>query len=606
MPPFFDHVQLHRAVDSQAVPVLEAMAANDNLRSLRRFERDDPPPYASSTESEEFDEMHLFPPPRGGSLAEELQAILEPPLNDQELDMIAYTLGKSVHPAKPYHTEAKYEEYRLGKATSGLPSSLMFQRLNGARRQGVIIRHGLKRRWQKLGVWNPAWGFAGRKMQPADDFRRWTWPWQPDGASDDLDRAAQIGSELVARALRLRRNLRRGEHAPVLPRSRIRQHTTTSQAEAFLISRPWFIFKLEVAEERERFRRIDLPDRERYQYDPVKQVVTWWKERGDWRDDFGSWVTAWKWRHESPSPEPEDLTPVRNMKDSPLEAAAEMDLTPSEIDELETIDLPRSEQPEGFWVIVDGDLPPFFPGQCHDQIAEAEKRYKERLERLEKARAEEEPEPENDPVTESIHERCRLHGGLFGELKRAENEEACPGEHKDALAERQEDVSELEQDATCPRPRKRRCLRQRQPQGGLNAAQDQEQLLDPPPPRRSTRIAAIQRPAEPVPSQAAPNKRRRATAAPKAAAPAARPTPSERHHARTRPVPARAPPKEETETSPRRGRGRPRKERGPSMPSAVEKKPTRTRTAARTGSGGATGTDGPGAPRRRGRPRKNN
>jgi hypothetical protein len=50
-----------------------------------------------------------------------------------------------------------------------------------------------------------------------------------------------------------------------------------------------------------------------------------------------------------------------------------MEFTSSDIDELETIDLPRSEQPESFWVIKDGDLPPFFPGQAHGVDAEIEK-----------------------------------------------------------------------------------------------------------------------------------------------------------------------------------------------------------------------------------------
>lgn len=80
MPIFFDRVQLHDALQNQAIPVLEALEANDNLhnRSLRRFERDDPPPYASSTESEEFNDGSLAPPPRG-ELPEELKAIMEQP-----------------------------------------------------------------------------------------------------------------------------------------------------------------------------------------------------------------------------------------------------------------------------------------------------------------------------------------------------------------------------------------------------------------------------------------------------------------------------------------------------------------------------------------------
>lgn len=39
-----------------------------------------------------------------------------------------------------------------------------------------------------------------------------------------------------------------------------------------------------------------------------------------------------------------------NMKDSPLDTM-DMDFTPSEIDDLETIQLPNSEQPKDFWTI---------------------------------------------------------------------------------------------------------------------------------------------------------------------------------------------------------------------------------------------------------------
>jgi hypothetical protein len=79
MPPFFDRVQLHDALQNQAIPVLEALVANDNLhhRSFKRFERDDPLPYALSTESEEFNDDFLAPPPPRNELLDELKAIME-------------------------------------------------------------------------------------------------------------------------------------------------------------------------------------------------------------------------------------------------------------------------------------------------------------------------------------------------------------------------------------------------------------------------------------------------------------------------------------------------------------------------------------------------
>ena len=601
MPPFFDRVHIHQAVSSQAIPVLEAIAVNDNLRSLYRFERDDPPPYVSSTESEELDDADLIPPPQGRPMPEELKAIMERHIDDNELNRISCFMHSIVRPDDLYYSEAKREDDRVDNYHRG-PRPQMFKELNGIRRRGVIVRHLVKRRWEKLGVWNPKWGFAGRKVQPSDNFRRWTWRWQPDGAADDSNRAYRNARALVARALRLRQNLRRGEHAPVLPRSRLGQDTTAAQAEAFLISRPWFVFQIEMAEERMRYQRLSVEDERRYPYSAQNQVIKWWKERGDWRDEFNrtNWVTAWKWRHESPSPEPEDLAPVDNMKDSPLNAAAEMEFTPSEIDELETIELPESEQPEGFWVVEDGDLPPFFPGQGQDVDARIRKSEKERAARLEKLKA----EGWKPPVHPAEEFFIKKFGNvdLFGRpLPPAEHEEASPEEH-DASTETQVDASELQGDASPPQQRRR--LRQRQPQDGVDGAQDRDQPF-PPPPRRSARIAGMKRPADPLPSQTAPNKRPRGRAAPKAAAPAAQPTLRETRRAKIRLVPARPPPKEEKETRPRRGRGRPRKESGPSMRSAVGKRLARTPAPAGTGNGRAAGTDAPSVPRRRGRPRKN-
>jgi hypothetical protein len=135
----------------------------------------------------------------------------------------------------------------------------------------------------------------------------------------------------MTRAIRLRRNLRRGESASILPQSCLEQEVTASQAESFILSRPWFDFVIEWAEEMTRYRRLSDDEQLSSPYRTAReQVIKWWKERGDWmeRFDIGNGVTSWKWRHESPSPEPEDLTPINKMKDSPLDTT-DMDFTPS-------------------------------------------------------------------------------------------------------------------------------------------------------------------------------------------------------------------------------------------------------------------------------------
>ncbi|KAI3326973.1 hypothetical protein HD806DRAFT_520008 [Xylariaceae sp. AK1471] len=565
MPPFFDRVQAYQAVNRQAIPALEAIAANDNLRSLRRFERDDPPPYVSSTESEEIDDDELIRPFRR-PMPDDLKAIMEHPINDNELNQISGYMYDIVYPDDFYYKEAMREYERLeGYGRGRGPTPEMFRGLNGARRRGVITRHNVKRRWEKLGVWNPKWGFAGRKLHANDDFSTWTWRWQPDGARADNDEAEASARhdarELVARALRLRQNLRRSEYAPVLPRSRLRQDTTVAEAEAFLISRPWFIFQIEVAEEDTRYSRLSIEDRRRYPHSAGKQVIKWWKERGDWRDEFNtrSGATYWKWRHESPSPEPEDLAPIDNMRNSPLDAAAAMEFTPEEITELETIDLPRSEQPEGFWVIEDGDLPPYFPGQMCDEIARVRKGAEARAKIHEKLRAEGKELP-GEANFKRFKERF-FPGQpfrLFGPPQVVEHGET-PSEEHEVSSDLKEDPSESQRGAVCPPPQKRRRLRHRQ----------QQDEVDVPQPRRSARIAGMKRPAEPLPSQTAPNKRTRGRPAPKAAAstvaPASQPPLRETHRTSTKLVPARVPANETTETQLKQGRGRPKKESGPSM-----------------------------------------
>jgi hypothetical protein len=91
---FLDRIQLDQALQLQAQPVLEALAADDNLRSgfFRRFESDDPPPYEESTDEEGVDDAHPLPL-HGGSAGS-----------------AAVHYGRNV-----YYTEAHLEEFRLSR-----------------------------------------------------------------------------------------------------------------------------------------------------------------------------------------------------------------------------------------------------------------------------------------------------------------------------------------------------------------------------------------------------------------------------------------------------------------------------------------------------------
>lgn len=80
MPPFFDDDQIHDALRIDALPALGRFAVNPNLRdrTLNRFDRDEPPPYTSSTESDE--EEAAFHPSLGlgsGSVLQEFETLMD-------------------------------------------------------------------------------------------------------------------------------------------------------------------------------------------------------------------------------------------------------------------------------------------------------------------------------------------------------------------------------------------------------------------------------------------------------------------------------------------------------------------------------------------------
>lgn len=543
----FDPAKFGDALQNYAIPVLEAVAANENYRNrtLRRFERDGPPRYRSSTESLAHDD-DCHRPLQEGPLLEELRAIMNRPIDDIELDGIAFDLISLATPSPLYYTEVKREEYRLNRYR---PSKVTIFRGNkGNRRLGVMARHNVKRRWEKLGIWNPEWGFPGRNVQPGDNINRWKWRWDQHHADDSGsgDLATATVRQLVACALRQRQNLPRGENAPVIPRSHLKQDVTASEAGSFIISRPWFIFQLELAEEGIRIRRISPNDGRRLPATERGQVTKRWKERGDWREEFNRTmgVSSWKWRHESPSPEPEDLTPLDNMKDSPLDIP-DMDLTPSEIDDLETIELSSPEQPENYWAITNEWALQTFPGQRLDLAKKAENLLRQRAEEVARG----------DRASPK---------GYSAQFPRycSPQQEVSSEENEDTVQELKENTSQAQQDTGSlfihSPLQNSPCQHERQLQDQEVRSQDPDP--DRPPLRRSARIASIKRLAEPLLSQTVPNKKHRGRTALNAEAPTVQPASREIRDTKTKTVSARLPAKEETATRRGRGRRRPTKE----------------------------------------------
>jgi len=346
----YEERQIEQGPQLDALPALERLAANPSLRSraLRRFEREEPPPYASSIESDEDD--LLYHPAIGSSdelFPTEYRGLLGTPLDEKEQQATAsglHGVTKAYDAGERYENEARLEQGRLrhayfSGALKEATRAFVGEGRAGRQRCKVIVRHNIRTHWQKLGVWNRDWGIPGRHgAQPNDNASRWKWPWQhgqyASEWSRDRDAAAANAQHPISRAVRLRKGLRREEHSPVLPRRHLERGAPAPQAESFITSRPWFVFLVESREEWQRTQR--LPPNIVYQSAIYETVREWWKQRGDWRDEWEVFeddfpVLGWKWRHESPEPERCDLRTL-DIED--------MDFSSSEIDALEAIPPP--------------------------------------------------------------------------------------------------------------------------------------------------------------------------------------------------------------------------------------------------------------------------
>ena len=371
-PRLFDGVQIANALRNEALPALERLAQNTSLRdcAVERFDRDEPPPYVSSTEDKAEDEFYLTHGPIDDALLEELKILADQPLDDAERDRAATFLQHDHPPAYSagwrYYEEVKIERERVKDWASFkarpdvrdyfVQYGLARKGRAGEERVNVIARRNIKRRWQKLGVWNPEWGIPDRKnnTRPSDDQSKWKWRWQHGEAAakwrDGSNPMARNPQHPHTRAIRLRQGLRLGERNPVPPRSHLQNDAAASQAESFIISRPWFASRVEAVEIFERRGRIAkkyrLAVRRRYESSLFFNVQKYWKDNGEWKAEWrkpsGDVLIGWKWRHESPSPEPEDL--------SGLDDLATFELTPSEADALEAIPPPSPPTPRPAYV----------------------------------------------------------------------------------------------------------------------------------------------------------------------------------------------------------------------------------------------------------------
>jgi len=313
-------------------------------RAMARFDEpppdEPPPPYSSYTSTQP-----ATPTFRVQLTAEETDELVRRPLNNEELFRFRRGL-RAYRPAHQFDVEAKKERERINDVSSNRDSMgrLVYRGPNifrraGSQRLDIMVRNSIRKRWEALGFWNPEWGIPIMGLRFGDNRHpdEWSWNWRTRpvrGKYQTKPFAEQVASwpprdeeHVDERAIR-RYFENKGQwietQAPSNPDTAITMEEEVDQNEARITTRPWYQWAIEVLEEAIKLSRTDdtgYADREA----AAVKIREQWKAKGDWKDSWGD-SPGWRWKHESPSPEPEDPN--------------EMDFSPSEIDALEAIQPP--------------------------------------------------------------------------------------------------------------------------------------------------------------------------------------------------------------------------------------------------------------------------
>ncbi|KAM4066440.1 hypothetical protein HRG_000541 [Hirsutella rhossiliensis] len=320
----------HRSLQELVMPELRHLANNTELLEKireRRFNREEPPLCQSPSTPGE-DEFHRFlHEPLSEAEIAELDLLIDEPLNQEELieTQKHFEMWQDAYnPGSRYRREAYHILLSTPIARDNRKLHDMFVRRNGSLRLNVFTRHHIRKRWQRLGIWNPEWGIPGRvDEQTRDNSWLWKWKWQGDSPSCGADRHGPLLPQHPnSRAMRRRQGLRRGQWSPLRPRNSLAADASKAAAEDFITSRPWYTFYLEGEEERTRLSRVPESARSHYKENHLAYVAERWNESKRVSD------LGWKWENESPLSEPEEWTTM------------DLDFSPSEIDALEAIPPP--------------------------------------------------------------------------------------------------------------------------------------------------------------------------------------------------------------------------------------------------------------------------
>jgi hypothetical protein len=274
------------------------------------------------------------------------------PMSDEEVHFLGKTLIEEslYNPGYRFRIEATraLEEIDNFIKSKFCPEHIRkyFDGQAGQQRRLVVARRNVRLLWERLGVWNPAWGIPGRPDEfPEDNTWTWRWTWQtsattkwwrecepkPDYEEDDQRPDGMVLNKKHPAfvAVQMRKDMRLGEFGRSVAQKKLEKGVSTSKGELFITTRPWFQYTLERAEYDIRVGRAYWEVHCHYNGyagdlapspGTEDRVTKMWKQRGEWK---AAWdfqiadilettvpamesIVGWMWPGEE---ELEDLTP---------------------------------------------------------------------------------------------------------------------------------------------------------------------------------------------------------------------------------------------------------------------------------------------------------
>lgn len=275
--------------------------------------------------------------------------LLDVPLSDEEVAVVFEKLLNLVKPKFRFNLECGVEAGRIQHVlASNGPNAKTIRKWWDEQatdeERTVAPMEFVKWRWQQLGVWDPAWDMSLplpkpglRKVQFSKLGEGWDWKW-----NEHIKPNAMSEREILRQLVDARRHFTYGEHRPLGARSILTENSTRGHALSYLSSRPWLIHHLEEQEDCVRLGRLTREDQRKIKSHTAERVHRRWVALGIWDRNWesfhnpkdGNVFPGWRWRSESPEPDPQLMCQLLRLATTTPEA----DLPPPP---------PKKRMPEG-------------------------------------------------------------------------------------------------------------------------------------------------------------------------------------------------------------------------------------------------------------------